>query len=67
MMPLLETGCTGAPAWKGACCGLAIGSAPVYEFTLWERIRLQMLMEFEHPPGKELAPKFAHESRKGYG
>jgi hypothetical protein len=39
-------GVTGALAWKGAGYGLAIGSAPVFEFPLWERIRLQAIMEF---------------------
>ena len=60
-------GVTGALAWNGAGYGLAIGSALVYEFPIWERIRLQAIMEFEHPPGKELAPQFAQEWRKGYG
>jgi len=58
---------TGALAWKGAGYGLAIGSAPVYEFPLWERIRLQTIMELEHPPRNELTPKFAQESQKSYG
>lgn len=44
----------------------AAGSAPVYEFTLWERIRLQAILELEHPPGKELAPQFMQEWRRGY-
>jgi hypothetical protein len=39
----------------------------VYEFSLWERIRLQTIMEFEHSPDKELASQFAQERRKGYG
>jgi hypothetical protein len=60
-------GVTGALAWNGAGYGLAIGSARVYEFPIWERIRLQAIMEFEHPPGKELAPRFAQEWRRGYG
>jgi hypothetical protein len=60
-------GVTGALAWKGAGYGLAIGSAPVHEFELWERIRLQTILEFEHPPGKELAPQFPEEWRRGYG
>ena len=32
----------------------AIGSACVYEVQLWERIRLNTIMESEHPLGKEL-------------
>ncbi|MBB6187530.1 hypothetical protein HDE77_001894 [Rhodanobacter sp. MP7CTX1] len=52
-------GVTGAFAWRGAGDGLAVGSAPVYEFPLWERIRLQAIIGFENPPGKELAPHFA--------
>jgi hypothetical protein len=60
-------GVTCALAWRAGWYGLATGSSPVYEFQLWERIRLQAIMEFEHPPGKELVPQFAEEWRKGYG
>jgi hypothetical protein len=60
-------GVTGALAWKGAGYGIALGSTPVVEFDLWERIRLHAILEFEHPPGKELAPQFVEEWRPGYG
>jgi hypothetical protein len=60
-------GATAALSWKGGGYGLAIGPAPVYEFQLWERTRLHAILEFEHPPGKELAPRFAPDAQRGYG
>lgn len=47
-------GVTGALAWKG---GAATGEGPVRPFGLWERIRINEIMEFESPPGRELAPR----------
>lgn len=60
-------GVTGAIARKGGGDGVAIGLAPACEFPLWERIRLNEIMQFEHPPGKELLPKFPEDWRRSYG
>jgi hypothetical protein len=50
-------GVSGALAWKSGGYGTAIGDGPVRPFGLWERIRLGEIMEFESPPGRELAPR----------
>lgn len=50
-------GVSGALAWKSGEYGIAVGEAPVRVFGLWERIRLSEIMEFESPPGRELAPR----------
>jgi len=50
-------GVSGALAWKSGEYGIAVGDAPVRAFGLWERIRLSEIMEFESPPGRELAPR----------
>jgi len=50
-------GVSGALAWKDGDHGIAVGDAPVRPFDLWERIRLSEIMEFESPPGRELAPR----------
>lgn len=52
-------GITGALAWRAGGYGMAVGSEPVREFQLWERIRLNSILEFESPPGYELRPRFA--------
>jgi hypothetical protein len=46
---------------------MASDSARIYEFPLWDRIRLQTIMEFEYPPGKELVPRFPDEWQRDYG
>lgn len=51
-------GTTGALAWRIGGYGMAVGSEPVREFQLWERIRLNSILEFESPPGFELRPRF---------
>jgi len=43
-------------ARKSGGYGIAVGDGPVQPFGLWERIRISEIMEFESPPGKELAP-----------
>jgi hypothetical protein len=48
---------TGALAWRGGDYGIATGEGPVRPFGLWERIRINEIMEFESPPGRELAPR----------
>lgn len=50
-------GVTGALAWKASGYGMAVGDGPVQPLGLWERIRLSEIMEFESPPGRELAPR----------
>jgi len=50
-------GVKGALAWKSGEYGMAVGDAPVRVLGLWERIRLSEIMEFESPPGRELAPR----------
>ena len=50
-------GVSGALAWKAGDYGMAVGDGSVRSFDLWERIRVSEIMEFESPPGKELAPR----------
>jgi hypothetical protein len=50
-------GVSGALAWKSGGYGMAVGDGPVQPFGLWERIRVTEIMEFESPPGRELAPR----------
>jgi hypothetical protein len=54
-------GVTGALAWRTGGYGIAVASEPVAEFPLWERIRLNSILEFERPPGLELQPRFARQ------
>lgn len=48
----------GALAWRAGGYGIALADGKVRPFGLWERIRVNEIMEFESPPGKELAPRF---------
>ena len=50
-------GVTGALAWTAGGYGIAVGDSPVQPFGLWERIKINEIMEFESPPGRELAPR----------
>lgn len=50
-------GVSGALAWRAGAYGMAIAGSPVRPFGLWERIRVNEIMEFESPPGRELAPR----------
>lgn len=50
-------GVSGALAWKAGGYGIAVGDDPVRPLSLWERIRINEIMEFESPPGRELAPR----------
>ena len=50
-------GVSGALAWKAGDYGMAVGDCPVQPFGLWEGIKIYETMEFESPPGRELAPR----------
>ena len=50
-------GVSGALAWKSGGYGMAVGDGPVQPFGLWEGVRVTEIMEFESPPGRELAPR----------
>ncbi len=50
-------GVSGALAWTDDGYGMAVGNSPVQPLGLRERIRLSEIMEFESPPGRELAPR----------
>jgi len=36
---------------------MAVGASPVQPFGLWKRIKINEIMKFESPPGRELAPR----------
>lgn len=58
-------GVRGALAWKTGGYGVAIGDSPVRPLGLWKRIRINEIMEFESPPGRELAPRRRPSERWG--
>ncbi|TAM63794.1 MAG: hypothetical protein EPN49_01560 [Rhodanobacter sp.] len=51
-------GTTGALAWKAREYGIVIGNDPVRRLGVRARRRISEIMEFESPPGRELAPRF---------
>ncbi len=50
-------GVSGALAWKAGGYGIAVGDDQVRPFGFSERMRINDIMEFESPPGRELAPR----------
>jgi len=58
-------GVSGALAWKAGGYGMAVGDGPVRPLGLWKRIRINEIMEFESPPGRELAPRRRPSERWG--
>lgn len=51
-------GITGALAWRYGWYGMAVGEEPVIELPLWERIRIQQILDFGGLARRAGIPRF---------